>query len=172
MKMQSDPLLWYAVYTAPRAEKKVSERFSESGIEHYLALRKVKRQWTDRVKDVMIPVISGYIFVRIPPTDFNKVTQVYGAIAFVREGGVPYAIPEQQIKSLQLMVDHAVEPVEYCLEPFSRGEMITITKGPLEGLIGELIEVMGKHRVLVRLDKMGCATTEVPRSFIGMRNER
>src|ERR1035437_11117217 len=159
-------LRWYAVYTAPRAEKKVSERFSESGIDHYLALRKVKRQWTDRIKDVMIPVISGYIFVRILPTDFLKVTGIYGAIAFVREGGAPCSIPENQIESLKFMVEKADEPVEYSAEPIERGEIITITKGPLEGMMGELMEIKGKYKVLVRLERLGCATTEVPLSYI------
>ena len=61
---------WYAVYTAPRAEKKVSERFVQEGIEHYLPIQTVKRRWSDRIKEVQVPVVNGYIFVRIMPTDF------------------------------------------------------------------------------------------------------
>ena len=74
--IQSEKLSWYAVYTAPRAEKKVSERFSDVEIEHYLALQKVKRRWSDRIKEVLIPVVNGYIFVHIQNKDFEKVTKI------------------------------------------------------------------------------------------------
>jgi len=164
--IQSDKFRWYAVYTAPRAEKKVSERFSEAGIEHYLALQKVKRRWSDRVKEVLMPVVNGYIFVRIPFVDFDKITKIYGAIAFVREGGRPVAIPDNQIDNLRLMVEGSDEPVEFSQDDFERGESIIINKGPLQGMIGELIEVKGKHKVLIRLERFGSAVTTVPVSFI------
>lgn len=166
LAIQSDSFRWYAVYTAPRAEKKVSERFSEAGIEHYLALQKVKRRWSDRVKEVVVPVVNGYIFVRIPTTDFRKVTQVYGAIAFVREAGQPVPIPDNQMDRLRFMVEYSDEPVEFSVENFERGESININKGPLQGMIGELIEVKGRHKVLVRLERFGSAITTVPISFI------
>ena len=166
MNVQSDNFRWYAVYTAPRAEKKVSERFSEAGIEHYLALQTVKRRWSDRVKEVVIPVVNGYIFVRIQPKDFDKVTKIYGAIAFVREGGQPVAIPDNQMDNLRLMVGCSDEPVEFSTEQFDRGEIVSINKGPLEGMMGELIELKGKHKVLVRLERFGSAITTVPVSFI------
>jgi len=166
MIMQSDKFRWYAVYTAPRAEKKVSERFSDAGIEHYLPLQTVKRRWSDRVKEVIVPVVNGYIFVHIPSVDFDKVTKVYGAIAFVREFGQPVPIPDNQMDNLRLMVECSDEPVEFSIENFERGESITITKGPLEGMSGELIEVKGKHKVLIRLERFGSAVTTVPFSFI------
>ena len=163
---QTDEFHWYAVYTAPRAEKKVSERFTQAEIEHYLPLQKVKHRWSDRVKEVLVPVVNGYIFVRIPVTGFLKVTAIYGAIAFVREGGRPVAIPDKQLDNLRIMVENADEPVEYSPKSFDRGETITIIKGPLEGMMGELIEIKGKHQVVVRLERFGYASTTIPMSFI------
>jgi transcription termination/antitermination protein NusG len=164
--MPSDSLHWYAVYTAPRAEKKVSDRFKEAGIEHYLPLQKVKRKWSDRVKEVIVPVVHGYIFVRVPKTDFNKVLNTYGAIAFVKEFYKPVAIPDKQISLLKFMVDFSDEPVDFTPENIEPGQTVTISRGPLQGLMGELIEIKGKHKVIIRIDKFGCALTEVPLSFI------
>jgi transcription antitermination factor NusG len=161
-----DDLRWYAVYTAPRAEKKVSERFTQEGIEHYLPLQTVKRRWSDRIKEVEVPVVNGYIFVRIHQLEFIKVTRVYGALAFVREGGQPAAIPDRQLEGLRFMVEHADEPVEYSQESFEHGEAIRICKGPLEGMMGELVEMKGKHKVLIRLERFGCAITTVPLTFV------
>lgn len=164
--MQLDVLCWYAVYTAPRAEKKVSERFEQDGIEYYLPLQKVKRRWSDRIKEVIVPVIHGYIFVHIPATDFRKVLNVFGAIAYVREGGTPVPIPDAQIAKLQFMVNYSDEPVEFSPEQFETGETVNISRGPLQGLIGELVQIKGKHKVVIRLERFGCALTTVPLSFL------
>ena len=165
-----DILSWYAVYTAPRAEKKVSERFELEGIDHYLPLQTVKRRWSDRIKEVVVPVVNGYIFVHIPFTDYLKVTNVYGALSFVREGGKPVAIPDNQLTRLRFMVEHSEEPVEYSQESYEHGEKITIIKGPLAGMTGELVEMKGKHKVLIRLEKFGCAITTVPMTFVEKRS--
>ena len=157
---------WYAVYTAPRAEKKVSERFTLEGIEHYLPVQTVKRRWSDRIKEVEVPVVSGYIFVRICYLESIKVTNVYGALSFVREGGKPVAIPDAQMTRLRFMVEHSDEPVEYTRENFEHGEKITIVKGPLTGIKGELVEMKGKNKVLIRLERFGCAITTIPMSFV------
>jgi len=164
--MQPEEPRWYAVYTAPRAEKKVSERFEQEEIEYYLPLQKVKRQWSDRIKEVIVPVIRGYIFVHIPTTKFRKVLSVYGAIAFVREEGAPVFIPDAQIERLQFMVNYSEEPVEFSQEPFEPGEIVNICRGPLQGLMGELVQIKGKHKVSIRLERFGCAQTIVPLSFL------
>lgn len=73
---------WYAVYVAPRAEKKVSERLTASEIPHYLPLRKEKRKWSDRIKEVELPVINGYLFVKIASPRFSEVVKIYGILKF------------------------------------------------------------------------------------------
>jgi len=165
MELQ-DEIHWYAVYTAPRAEKKVSERFCVAGIDHYLPLQKVQRRWTDRIKEVIVPVVHGYIFVRVPVTDFRKVLTIYGAISFVKEFSKPVPIPDSQIAKLKLMVEFSEEPIEFLTEDFEPGETVSVIRGPLQGLMGELLEIKGKHKVIVRLEKFGCALTTIPMSFI------
>lgn len=164
--MANEQKQWYAVYTAPRAEKKVSERFEKEGIEHYLPLKTVKRQWSDRMKEVVVPVVNGYIFVYIYPTEPQKVLNVFGAIAFVKEFYKPVPIPVEQINRLKFMVDFSEEPVEFSKEAFQPGESVVINRGSLQGLMGELVEVQGKYKVLVRLTGFGCALTTVPFSFV------
>ena len=166
MTAASKELSWYAIYTAPRAEKKVSERLSALGIEHYLPLQKVKRHWSDRIKEVLVPIINGYIFVSIAPQDARKVTAIYGALAFIHKAGVPISIPKNQINRMKTLVECSTELVEFSTEKFDKGENITIHRGPLQGLNGELVEVNGKHKVLIRLEGFGSALTIIPISYI------
>ena len=160
---------WYAVYTAPRAEKKVAERFTEASIEYYLPLKTVRRQWSDRIKKVEVPVINGYIFVRITPKQVQEVLQVFGAISFVRmnrENNAPAAIPDEQIRQLRFMCDYSDESVDISMENIKPGEKVIVVKGNMTGLMGELVRIDGKHKVLIRIDHLGCATTSISLSFL------
>jgi transcription antitermination factor NusG len=166
IRRASNKVQWYALYTAPRAEKKVAERYKESGIEHYLPIQKVMRKWSDRMKEVEVPVVNGYIFVKISELQFKSVLNTYGAIQFVREFGKPVPIPEKQLARLRFMVDNAEGPVDFSIEDLAPGMPISITRGPMQGLVGELKEVKGKHHVVIRIDKFGCALTTIQLSFV------
>lgn len=166
MDIERDTRYWYAVYTAPRAEKKVRERFQESGIEHYLPVQMVTRKWHDRMKKVEQPVLSGYIFVHILPEETQKVLMTYGAIAFVREQSRPAPIPDNQMERLRQMVEKSTDAIEFDVSALPPGTPVRITSGNLEGLIGELVEIKGKFRVAVRLEGLGCALTTVSASCL------
>ena len=71
---------WYAVYTNSRAEKRVSDRIEELGIETFLPLQKTLRQWSDRKKLVEKPLISSYVFVKIIPREYFAVRKIDGVV--------------------------------------------------------------------------------------------
>ena len=50
---------WYAIRTRSRHEKMVSDQLERQGIENFLPLVKHSRQWSDRVKEVELPLFSG-----------------------------------------------------------------------------------------------------------------
>ena len=153
---------WYAVYTASRAEKKVSERLTQAGIEHYLPLQTVIRVWSDRRKKVEVPVISGYLFVHIPESEIARVRTVPGVAFFLREFGHPAVIPDVQIETLRFMVGNAEEPVEFTPEQFVPGDAVRVTRGQLAGMVGELVQLQGKYKVALRIASFGCALVNVP----------
>ena len=74
---------WYAVYTRPRWEKKVHQRFSEKGWESYCPLNKVEKQWSDRIKVVEEPLFKSYVFIRLQEEEASAVRMVNGVVNFV-----------------------------------------------------------------------------------------
>ena len=66
---------WHAVFTASRAEKKVRDRLEELGVECFLPVQTVLRQWTYRKSRVVVPVIAGLVFVRVGRQEQVKVLQ-------------------------------------------------------------------------------------------------
>ncbi|MDR1756459.1 MAG: UpxY family transcription antiterminator [Culturomica sp.] len=159
-------LQWYAVYTSSRSEKKVKERLDAQKIENYLPLRLETRIWSDRRKKVALPLIPGYIFVCVATDDFLKVLNTAGVVTFLKEKSIPAAIPENQIRRLRMMVEHAVDEIEFVHHSLQVGDKISVEQGELKGLIGNLVEMRGKYKIAIRLQHFGCALTTVPLGWI------
>lgn len=56
--------------------------------------------------------------------------------------------------------------VEFSQEDLSVGTPVEITKGDLLGLVGELVEIKGRHKVAVRIQGLGYALTTLSLSFL------
>lgn len=95
-----------------------------------------------------------------------------GAVAFLKEKSAPAAIPVDQIRRLRMMVEHAVDEIEFVNNPLRIGDKIRVKQGELEGLIGDLIEMRGKYKIAIRLQYFGCALTTIPLGWIESWNDR
>lgn len=157
---------WYAVYTASRAEKKVKERLEQISIENYLPLRTEYRVWSDRKKKVSVPLIAGYIFVRVRDDMFIPVLNTPGVVAFLKEKGRAVAIPEDQIERLRFVEKHVEEPIEISYEDIPAGTLVEVVRGRLAGFQGEMVQIRDKFRIVLRLEKLGCALITVPASCV------
>jgi len=154
---------WYAVYTKSRTEKKVKEEFGFKNIECYLPIHKQLRQWSDRKKWVEKPLISGYIFVRIPYKDHLRVLQTDGVVSFVRFDGKPATIPDSQIENLKKILRESEIRLEVTREDLTIGEKVRIAAGPLLGMEAELVRFKGKKKVAVRLPEVATSILiEIP----------
>jgi len=148
--MNSADLQWYAVYTRSRHEKRVASRLEEKQIEVFLPLRKVLRRWKDRRKEVLMPLFSSYVFVRIPYGQKLSVLQTPGVAQILSEGSKPMPIPEEQIVSIQKLVESGLnyDPYPYLKE----GTLVSVVRGPLSGVQGILVEKRKKHLLVLSVD--------------------
>lgn len=166
--MINQEIYWHAVFTASRAEKKVRERLEEEGVECFLPVQTVVRQWTYRKSRVVVPVIAGMIFVRVMKQEQVKVLETKGVVSFLRlRGGKgPAVIPDRQMKEFRFLLDFSEEAVEVINEEIEVGDLIQVVKGPLKGLEGELVRFRGMTKVAVRIEMLGCAMVDIPASFV------
>jgi len=148
------PLQWYALYTMPRAEKKVLDSLLQKGIETYLPMRKLLRQWSDRKKWVETPVINSYIFVRIPKSDYLRVFEAKGVVRYVTVKSKAVIIPDYEMEAMQRAV---ASNISFNVEPSNirKGQVITIESGPLKGITGEVEEVRGAKKLYLRISNLG-----------------
>ena len=146
--------MWYALYTKARAEKKVLEQLTQMGIKAYLPLKRVLRQWSDSKKWVDVPVISSYIFIKIPETDYRKVFDARGVVAYVSYKGKAVTIPDHEIEAMRRTIENNID-FDVQQRELKKGEEITITSGPLKGIKGIIKEVQGNKKLYISISNIG-----------------
>lgn len=152
---------WFAVYTKPRNEKKVADRLSRAGIEHYLPLREEKRKWSDRYKTVKVPVISSYVFIKTEEKDRQQILQDPGILNFVFWLGKPAQISEEEIQLMKLVLGHDLSEYELEIEQFNPGEKVEVEFGSFSGVSGEVL-AQSKKEVSVILKQLGIVLRLTP----------
>ena len=158
---------WYAVYTKPRAEKKVHQRMLDQGIEAFLPLVKTVRQWSDRKKTVQVPLISSYVFVNMLEQDLVKTLPIHGTVNVLKHLGKPAKIRDVEIENLKILsgVSDTVEIENYVA--LIEGDIVQVEKGPFTGLIATCERKSGNHRIVVKIDSLqSCVVVNVPLSYL------
>ncbi len=139
---------WYAIRTRSRHEKMVADQLEKMGVENFLPLVKRSRQWSDRVKEVELPLFSGYTFVRVvlSSPDRLRVLQTHGVAGFVGINSCGTPIPENQIEDIRTLLASEL-PFEE--QPFLRvGQRVRIRGGALDGVEG-ILSAQNDDRSLV-----------------------
>jgi transcription antitermination factor NusG len=147
---------WHALYVASRQEKKVFERLQSKNIEAYLPIVKTMKQWSDRKKMVELPLLNGYVFVKIDPTQNEKTLQTPGIVNFVRAEGKIAKVREVEIERLKQLIE-----LGYQMEmtgsdhKYNEGEKVKITSGVLKNIEGVVVENKEGRYIDVLLESIG-----------------
>lgn len=143
---------WYAVYTRPSHEKRVSEHFAVRGIEFYLPLYRTVHRWKNRCKvELQLPLFPGYIFAHLPWRQHLSVLEVPSVISIVGNGREPLSLDTSEIEALRAGLHlRRAEPCAY----LSIGERARIISGPLAGLEGIVLRKKNGIRVVLALPQI------------------
>jgi len=155
--MQNPTLLkWYALYTKPRAEKKVASELIFRGFENFLPLQTTIKQWSDRKKKVEIPLFNSYIFVRIELEKYYyKILEIPGIVKFVKFGKEISPMRDEQIGQIKLLLSN-FDDIEVNSEMIGLNEAVEVVAGPLKGFKGIIIENQGNKSFAIEIEQLGC----------------
>lgn len=159
---------WLVAYVRLHHEKKTAERLTAMNIENFLPIQEEIRQWTYRKKKIERVVIPMMIFVHVNAAERSQVLTLSAISRYMVLHGehAPAVIPDKQMERFKFMLDYSEEAVEMCDTPLAPGELVRVIKGPLTGFEGELVELNGKTKVVVRLEMLGCAGVDMPVGFV------
>jgi len=147
---------WFAIYTKPRAEKKVKEQLEKYNYEHYLPLQTQIRQWKDRKKKVEVPLFNSYLFVKVTSKEYYEIPKnITGIVKYVTIGGQKISIKEHEIDLIKKLIEFSPEEIETLNENLEINQSVEIKTGKLKGLTGKLIQFDGKNKIAIRINSVG-----------------
>ncbi len=123
------------------------------GLESYLPLRSVLRQWSDRRKWIEEPLFSCYVFVHANPKERLMSLCPNGVVRMVSNNGQPSRIAEEEIEIVRRIASAEFDP-----EPVVSlviGDLLEVIAGPLQGVRGRLRAMHGQYRLIISFETIG-----------------
>ena len=156
---------WYAIRVRSKFERIVSTALSGKGYEEYLPCYRSRRKWSDRSKDLDLPLFPGYLFCRFDVELRLPILVTPGVISIVGIGKIPVAIADQEIDAIQTMVRSGL-----LLRPWPQlavGSSVVIEKGPLKGLEGIALDIKKKYHLFVSVPLLQrSVSVEIERDWV------
>jgi transcription antitermination factor NusG len=130
-----------------RQERFVAEALQGKGIEVFLPTGKIRRQWSDRTKEVSAALFPGYLFSRINLENRLPVMMTPGVFQIVGNGQRPISVDAKDLKAIQRVIHSGLpnEPHPY----LEVGNRVEIGSGPLTGLHGIVSGFRSRQRLIV-----------------------
>jgi transcription antitermination factor NusG len=156
---------WYALVVRPKHEKAVNDYLGMRGLDAFCPVYRTRRRWSDRMKEVDLPLFAGYVFCRFSYEQRLAALGTPGVRSVVTVKTVPQAISESEIQALQSIGKSGLPAKPW---PFLRtGQRVRIELGSLAGLEGILVREKDLFRVVVSVELlMRSVAVEVDRDSI------
>lgn len=138
---------WFALRVKPNHEKPVAAMLRGKGIEEFLPLQRSKRQWSDRVKIMDLPLFPGYLFCRLNLEDRMPLFTTPGFLYIVGIGKTPHPVDEEEIAAIQSVLSSGLPATPW--PSLMVGQKVQLKQGPLRGLVGVLTKIANQHRIFV-----------------------
>ena len=139
---------WFVLFTKPRNELKVLERLISIGIEAYTPSRIEVRQWSDRKKKVLVPLLPSMVLVCLQERQVVQVFEVPGVVRYLFEHGKRAKVSNQEVLAMKSYLENTYQSAQKELEV---GDAVKV---PLLEQEAMLLSIKGK-KCLAQLQKLG-----------------
>ncbi len=147
---------WFVLYTKPNQEIKVVDELVRMGIECYCPTIKVIKQYSDRKKKVLKPLMPSYVLVFIEEVHRNNVFSVSGIVRYLFWLGKPAIIRDSEVELMKRYLKGVYESVS--LTNFTKGQLYKISEGIFSGKTGKVIET-NRNKIKLKLESLGMVVT-------------
>ncbi len=144
---------WFVIKTNPRAEKIVSKRLHQIGIDNYLPIKRELKQWKDRKKWVDEVLLKGYVFINTTEKLKNEVFKVFGVVRFLYVSGKIAVVSEKEIEILRLFCE--IKNLKIEKKGFEIGDDFEIISGSLIGMVGKMIVNQKGSKISIYIAQLG-----------------
>ena len=144
-------MCWFAAKTKQKGEFKALNFFISMGINSYVPSYTTKRVWSDRIKKVTVPAITGYVFFELNKIDFNLINLNPFTKNIVRGiNGAPAIIKNEEITTLKDYFDGNLMASDI---NFVQGQRVKIDSGPFIFKKGTVNKI-SCNKVIINIDSI------------------
>jgi transcription antitermination factor NusG len=159
-------LSWYAIRIKSKFENLASASLRGKGYEEFLPVYHSRRRWSDRVKELDLPLFPGYLFCRFDVQGrLLPILTTPGVVSIVSAGKTPIPVSAGEIAAVQAVVRSGLPAMPWPCPTV--GSRILIAGGPLAGLEGIALNVDRKYRLVVSVPLLQRAVAvEIEREWV------
>ena len=141
-------LPWYALQIQAKLGSVASATLRGKGYEEFLPLYRSRRRWSDRVKELEIPLFPGYLFCRFDVSDrLMPILTTPGVIGIIGAGKTPVSVDDEEIEAVRAILRSGLAARPW---PFLRvGSKVYMEAGPLVGVEGIITNTDKVYRLIV-----------------------
>ena len=129
---------WFVLYTRPQQELKVVEQLSRIGITNYCPTITLIKQYSDRKKKVIRPLLSSYVMVKLEEKEREKVFSCTGIVRYLFLHGKPAVVSPFEIDIMQDHLNGVYNDIK--VATLSVGQSHIIAEGPFSGILGRVVQ--------------------------------
>jgi len=156
---------WFAILAKTGRERNATMLLENAGYECYLPVSKFVRRWSDRMKEVEVPLFPGYLFCRMNPHNRLPVLMTPGVIQIVGVGKTPIPVEEHEIGAIQRVGKSGLPTMPW---PYLEvGHVVRIEEGPLDGLTGIVLKIKSGLKLVLSVSLLQrSVAVEIDRRWI------
>jgi transcription antitermination factor NusG len=145
-----DQLSWYALRIQSRLGSLASTTLRGKGYQEFFPLYRSHRRWSDRTKELELPLFPGYSFCQFDVNDRLPILTTPGVIGIVGAGKTPVPVDEKEIEAVRAILRSGLAALPW---PFLRvGSKVYLERGPLAGLEGMITNTDKVYRLIVSVN--------------------
>jgi transcription antitermination factor NusG len=157
---------WYALMVRTGREKSATFSLENAGYECFLPVTKYTRRWSDRMKEIEVPLFPGYSFCRMDPHNRLPVLMTPGVMQIVGVGKTLIPVQEDEIAAIQRVVKNGLSTMPW---PYLQvGHVARIEEGPLRGMTGIIVRIKSGTKLVLSVSLLQrSVAVEVDRTWLG-----
>jgi len=141
---------WYVLWTCSHSEQLVYDQLAAKGFHLFLPKLEVWSRRGELRHRIRIPMFPGYLFLRhaMDKASYLEVRKARGLVRLLGDRGDGLAVvPDNEIEAIQRVLDAHLPALPH---PYLReGQQVRITRGPLAGMEGILVQIKPNKGMLV-----------------------
>ena len=165
MRIRNQQWPWFAIMARTGREKSATLLLENAGYECLLPVSKYTRHWSDRKKEVEVPLFPGYLFCRMDPYNRLPVLMTPGVIQIVGAGKTLIPVQEEEVVAIQRVVRNGLVTMPW---PYLQvGQVARIEEGPLRGMTGIIVRIKSGMKLVLSVSLLQrSVAVEIDRSWI------